>query len=74
MAPTAYITPDDTPSGVIYIRVPVPDDVYMIAAFLAALSTLEECAHWQNIGGISAMESAEIWQEIMLDMIALPQC
>lgn len=69
-----FISPESTPSGDIFIRVRVPDDVYCIAAFLAAMQDLERAENWQSAGGLEPDEIAAIWAITIAELISLPQC
>ncbi len=59
-----YITPTATPVSSRCWRISVPDDQRMLAAMLGQLLELTEVENWEDEGGISELEAADIWQEI----------
>lgn len=61
MPKNAWITPDEIPSGVFALRVYLPIDFRMAAAFVGALQLLQSVYEWEQIDGISPEEAAEAW-------------
>lgn len=59
-----YITPNATPTASKCWRISVPDDTYMLAALLGQLMELTEVWNWEDDGGITAQEAADIWDGI----------
>lgn len=62
-----YITANSTPTNSICWRIYIPDDDIIFAAFLGQLLELSEPENWEDIGGITELESAAIWDAIYDD-------
>ena len=69
-----YITANSTPTNSICWRIYIPDDDIIFAAFLGQLLELSEAENWENIGGITEQESADIWDKIYDDFTHQSGC
>lgn len=62
---SAYLLPDvAAPSGVLYVCVPVPDNLGHILAFLGQLDSLGKAWIWDNDPDHTALEVAAVWANI----------
>lgn len=55
-----YITPDSTPTQTKCWRISIPDDEFILAAVLGQLLELTEAENWEENGGLTEQEAADI--------------
>lgn len=59
-----WLTPDSTPSGKSCWRVVLPDSIAFLAAFKGAIDELRFSSNWEQLSGISAEDTANLFAEV----------
>lgn len=74
MARTLFVTPDDINPALVGFVVFLPDDVYLLSAFMAQMYELANAENWQQVGTLSAEDAAQLFADGIAASLPLSEC